>query len=184
MKSRIKKMKKSALLSLLMFTGFTHADITPLPELNEIKDYQQLNPKILTAGLPTETQFNTLSKAGVQLVINLMPNEQKDAHANEAKLVTDAGMEYVYIPVDWMNPKVETVEAFFEVMDKHRDKEIIIHCMANYRASAFAYLDQLRIGNKVSMEDTMVEWGDLQQSLQKYSQWAELIEQVKAKYNL
>jgi protein tyrosine phosphatase (PTP) superfamily phosphohydrolase (DUF442 family) len=46
-------------------------------------------------------------------------------------------MEYVHIGVDWNKPTREDVEQFFKVMDANQDKDILIHCAANYRASAF-----------------------------------------------
>lgn len=55
-----------------------------------------------------------------------------------------------------------------------------MHCFANYRASAFVYLYQLKQGKKPDMVQTMAPWGD---ELARYPQWQVLLNEVRTKYN-
>ncbi|MCZ4338544.1 protein tyrosine phosphatase family protein [Shewanella colwelliana] len=169
-------------LALLLYSGISHAAIAP-QTLTEVKAIQFSEPNIATAGLPTPAQFVQLKEAGVDLVINLIPQGNPNGHDNEQALVTNAGMRYEGIEVDWEQPRLEDVTRFFEIMDAHKGQDILIHCVANYRASAFYYLyrsTRESDGEPVSMQQVMSPWGDLDSSLPQYPQWQQLIEQVTA----
>ena len=181
-------MRKTALSSLVfaLLLGSPLANATNITtefksveNIKDVRALQQQAPQLLSSGLPSEQQFAQLKQAGVDVVINLMPDNSKDAHPDERKLVTQAGMDYVYIPVDWQNPKVEDVEAFFTVMDQHKGKNVLVHCLANYRASAFAYLYQLKQGQKPEIEKTMAPWNG---ELSSYPKWQALLADVSQKY--
>lgn len=169
----------SLVLALFLGAPLANANIESIENLQGIRASQQQAPQLLSSGLPNEQQFSLLKQAGVDVVINLMPDSSKDAHPDEGKLVTQAGMDYVYIPVDWQNPKVEDVEAFFAAMDQHKGKDVLVHCLANYRASAFAYLYQLKQGQNPNMAQTMAPWND---ELTIYPKWQALLTEVSAKY--
>ncbi|MCL1139896.1 protein tyrosine phosphatase family protein [Shewanella pneumatophori] len=170
----------SSLLSPLAFAG-----ITP-DALQQVKAVQFNSDNVITAGLPTESQFKTLKESGVDLVINLIPKDNPTGYANEAELVAQAGMDYAQIDVDWKQPTQANVQQFFAIMDANQDKQILVHCAANYRASAFYYLYQLKQGQADStsyQQQVMAPWGDLTQTFAKYPQWQQLIEQVKQNLN-
>ncbi|MCL1145471.1 protein tyrosine phosphatase family protein [Shewanella marinintestina] len=167
----------TSLLSPLAF-----AAITP-DALQQVKDVQFNSDRVITAGLPTQSQFKALQESGVELVINLIPKDNQMGYANEAELVKQAGMDYAQIDVDWKQPTVANVQQFFAIMDANQDKQILVHCAANYRASAFYYLYQLTRGqsdSKAYQQQVMAPWGELSTSLQEYPQWQVLIEQVKS----
>lgn len=178
-------MRKTALSSLVfaLLLGAPLANATieseSVEKIKQVRALQQQAPQLLSSGLPSEQQFAQLKQAGVDVVINLMPDSNKEAHPDERKLVTQAEMEYVYIPVDWQNPKVEDVEAFFTAMDQHKGKNVLVHCLANYRASAFAYLYQLKRGQKPEIEKTMAPWNG---ELSNYPKWQALLADVSQKY--
>ncbi|QDF65462.1 hypothetical protein FJQ87_01185 [Shewanella sp. SNU WT4] len=178
-------MKKLLLASMLIFTPLTEA--SALPEaLQNIAAVQKADARVITSGLPTPAEFDSLARSGVNVVINLMPDSSNDSYHNEAQLVQAAGMEYVYIPVDWQHPTIDDVNRFFAAMLNHQNQDILIHCKANYRASAFYYLyevTQLGKNPQASMQHTMAPWGDIERSLQQYPQWQQLINQVLAQYD-
>ena len=170
----------SSLLSPLAF-----AAITP-DALQQVKAVHFSSDNVITAGLPTESQFKMLKESGVDLVINLIPKDNPTGYTNEAELVKQAGMDYAQIDVDWQQPTQENVQQFFAIMDANQDKQILVHCAANYRASAFYYLYQLKQGQVDStayQQQVMAPWGDLPQTFAKYPQWQQLIEQVKQNLN-
>jgi protein tyrosine phosphatase (PTP) superfamily phosphohydrolase (DUF442 family) len=48
-------------------------------------------------------------------------------------------MAYIYIPVYFQNPTEEDFDKFCAVMEELRDVLAHVHCIANYRVSAFFY---------------------------------------------
>jgi protein tyrosine phosphatase (PTP) superfamily phosphohydrolase (DUF442 family) len=97
--------------------------------------------------------------------------------------VTELGMQYHNISVDWQQPTLENVEQFFALMKANNDQPVVVHCAANYRASAFYYLYlATQQDQQVDINDTLSPWGDLQKSFEEYPQWQALIEKVKQKY--
>ncbi|HAY95185.1 protein tyrosine phosphatase family protein [Shewanella sp.] len=169
------------IVTLLTSSSLAYANIEFTENIKEVRALQLHDGKLLSSGLPSEPQFAQLKQAGVDVVINLIPDSSKDGHQDEASLVTQAGMDYVYIPVDWQNPKVEDVEAFFAAMDQHKGKDVLVHCLANYRASAFAYLYQLKQGQNPNMAQTMAPWNN---ELAIYPKWQALLNEIRAKYKL
>ena len=48
-------------------------------------------------------------------------------------------MTYIHIPVDFQNPTVQDFDTFCTVMEQLKDVPVHVHCIANYRVSAFLY---------------------------------------------
>ncbi|QHS14954.1 protein tyrosine phosphatase family protein [Shewanella sp. Arc9-LZ] len=149
-------------------------------KLGDIKAIKFNNQQVITAGLPTEPQFAQLAQAGIKTVINLIPNDNPHALQNEQQIVTQLGMNYHNISVDWQQPTQENLQQFFSLMEQNGDAPVLVHCAANYRASAFYYLYQTRQNKAPTMAEALTPWGDLQQSFAEYPQWKKLIEDVQA----
>lgn len=147
-------------------------------KLGDIKAVKFNNPQVITSGLPTEQQFEQLAQAGIKTVINLIPNDNPNALPGELQIVTQLGMNYHNISVDWQNPTQENLAQFYRLMQQNGDAPVLVHCAANYRASAFYYLYQTRQNNAPSMAEALSPWGDLQQSFAQYPQWQQLIEEA------
>jgi protein tyrosine phosphatase (PTP) superfamily phosphohydrolase (DUF442 family) len=108
--------------------------------MKDIYHYQYLDGNLSSSGMPTADQMQEVAKAGVQLVINLAPHDVPNGIPEEAGLVNSLGMEYINIPVTWRAPEAEALSRFLDEMDAHAGKKILVHCEANYRASAFVML--------------------------------------------
>ena len=147
-------------------------------KLGDIKAVKFNNPQVMTSGLPTEQQFAQLAQAGIKTVINLIPDDNPNALANEQQIVMQLGMNYHNISVDWQNPTQENLAQFYRLMQQYGDAPVLVHCAANYRASAFYYLYQTRQNNAPSIAEALTPWGDLQQSFAEYPQWQKLIEEA------
>ena len=99
--------------------------------------------------MPTAEQMKAVAEAGVQVVINLALTNSPRALPNENSIVKSLGMKYIHIPVEWDNPTRQNLEDFFIAMDAHKEAKMLVHCQANYRASAFIMLYRvLRLGWK------------------------------------
>jgi protein tyrosine phosphatase (PTP) superfamily phosphohydrolase (DUF442 family) len=117
--------------------------------MKDIYHYQFLSETLASSGMPTIEQMKEVAEAGVQVVINLAPHDVPNALPNERELVNSLGMEYVNIPVIWRTPERDALQQFLDTMDAHDGKKILVHCEANYRASAFVMMYRvLRLGWK------------------------------------
>ena len=173
------------LLSLLVISTDTMANIGQIDtrKLQQIKAIKFNDNQVITAGLPTIKEFGLLQQAGVKTVINLIPNNNPNALKNEQQIVTDLGMQYHNISVDWQQPTLENVEQFFALMKANNNQPVVVHCAANYRASAFYYLYLATQQHQaVDINNVLSPWGDLPTSFKQYPQWQVLIEKVKQQY--
>jgi len=105
--------------------------------LNEIYNFLPISETVYTSGMPTADQIRKAPLDGVQVVINLTPNDAPEALTGEADLVKSLGLEYLHIPVRWSTPTRQGLDLFMDAMDKLGEKTIWIHCEANFRATAF-----------------------------------------------
>jgi len=105
--------------------------------MNDIYNYLFYHDRLSSSGMPTPDQMKTVAEAGVELVINLAPHNVPNAIPNERELVESLGMGYINIPVNWNTPTRDGLNLFMDAMDRNGDKSILVHCEANFRASAF-----------------------------------------------
>jgi protein tyrosine phosphatase (PTP) superfamily phosphohydrolase (DUF442 family) len=108
--------------------------------MEEIYNFLALSENLFTGGMPTSEQLADAAQRGVQVVINLAPHEVSNALPGETELVLSLGMQYINIPVIWNTPTKDGLDRFMDVMDEHKDKKILVHCQANFRATAFMAL--------------------------------------------
>ena len=95
----------------------------------------QASENIITSGQPSIAQFKALAKSGVKVIINLAPDNR--FHFDEASLIAHLGMIYIHNPVLWGGPKWFDLERFMQALDNNKREKILVHCVANYRATAF-----------------------------------------------
>ena len=115
--------------------------------LKNMYNFLTLSEDLFTGGMPTLDQLEDAARQGVQVVINLAPHDVIDALRDEEKLVTSLGMRYINIPVLWNTPTRDGLNRFMDVMDENTGKKILVHCQANFRATAFMALYRiLRLG--------------------------------------
>lgn len=106
---------------------------------SSITNYLQISDQLASSGQPEENQFKLIKNEGYDVVINLaMPNSE-NVIPEEGNIVTAYGMSYVNIPVPWEAPTKHHLEQFFGVMRAFEGKKIWVHCVKNFRVSAFLY---------------------------------------------
>jgi protein tyrosine phosphatase (PTP) superfamily phosphohydrolase (DUF442 family) len=86
-----------------------------------------------------------LKDAGYELVINLVPSSSPEALPEEQSVVTSLGMEYCYIPVIWDAPASQDLKQFFAVLNQNPARKVFVHCVLNYRVSAFVFLYRVMV---------------------------------------
>jgi protein tyrosine phosphatase (PTP) superfamily phosphohydrolase (DUF442 family) len=106
----------------------------------DIYNFLPLSETLFTGGMPNAEQLTDAAQRGVELVINLAPHEVSNALPEETELVTSLGMQYINIPVIWNTPTKNGLDRFMDIMDENKDRKILVHCQANFRATAFVAL--------------------------------------------
>jgi protein tyrosine phosphatase (PTP) superfamily phosphohydrolase (DUF442 family) len=107
--------------------------------IEEITNFIQVSENIASSGQPEEHQFKSIAAAGYRVVINLaMPNSE-NAISEEGYLVTALKMAYVHLPVPFESPTTQHLQTFIKIMSSFADDRIWVHCVVNYRVSAFLY---------------------------------------------
>jgi uncharacterized protein (TIGR01244 family) len=101
-----------------------------------------IHDRLHTAGQPPAEQLSGLADRGFEMVVNLAPPTTEGAVPTEGQLVAEDGIAYVNIPVDWRNPTYADFALFSAVLNQADDRQVLVHCMVNARASMFTFLYQ------------------------------------------
>lgn len=105
-----------------------------------VLNYIPINNNLTTSGQPTPQEFEAIALDKYEIVINLALCTSTNALKDENKLVTELGMTYIHIPVDFEEPSVEHLKQFLRILSSLDDKKVWIHCTKNYRVTAFMYV--------------------------------------------
>jgi protein tyrosine phosphatase (PTP) superfamily phosphohydrolase (DUF442 family) len=124
--------------------------------MSAIYNFHKVSDKLACAGQPREGQLASIADDGYKVVINLGLTDGKYALKDEASSVKEQDMTYHHIPVLFDSPQVTELASFIDLMNKHDDEKIFVHCAANYRASVFTGL-YLFSANKLD-EDSLQEF--------------------------
>ena len=107
--------------------------------IKDIKNYLQISERIASSGQPEENQFKSIANAKYDVVVNLaMPNSE-NALPEEGNVVTANKMVYVHIPVPFDAPDIIHLKQFISIMKAFSEQRVWVHCVVNYRVSAFLY---------------------------------------------
>ena len=106
----------------------------------DIYNFLPLSETLFSGGMPKAEELTDAAQRGVEVVINLAPHEVSNALPNETELVNSLGMQYINIPVIWNTPTKDGLDRFMDAMDENKGKKTLVHCQANFRATAFVAL--------------------------------------------
>lgn len=104
-----------------------------------IYNWRRLGERLTTSGQPTEPELAAIAALGVDCVVNLGLHTHPKALPDERASVAALGMEYIHQPVDFQNPTAADLDAFCDLMDRLEGRTLHVHCIANFRVSAFLY---------------------------------------------
>ena len=127
--------------------------------MNTIYNFKPVSDLLACAGQPQERQLPNIADEGYQVIINLGLADGEYALADEAASVTQLGLTYHHIPVVFDNPQMDELNDFISLMNEHGHQKTLVHCAANYRASAFTglYLFSADILNQDEMQEFIEE---------------------------
>ena len=110
-----------------------------MDDAETIHNWRRLDDRITTSGSPTEGQLEGVAALGVRHVINLAFHTHATSLADEAASVRGLGMEYTHIPVEFSAPSELDFAAFCAAMGRVGTAAVHVHCIFNWRVSAFLY---------------------------------------------
>jgi protein tyrosine phosphatase (PTP) superfamily phosphohydrolase (DUF442 family) len=105
---------------------------------DDITGWQRLDAGITTSGRLTPPDLPRLAAIGVRHVINLALADSPGALADEAALLAGHGIGYSHIPVPFDGPQESHFAAFCAALETG-PAPIHVHCIMNWRVSAFFY---------------------------------------------
>ncbi|MCJ2186924.1 protein-tyrosine phosphatase family protein [Novosphingobium beihaiensis] len=105
----------------------------------DIACWQRIDARITTSGRLSPADPQRLAALGVARVINLALADSPGALADEAALMAAAGLAYDHIPVPFDAPGESHLAAFSRAMEDAGESAVHVHCIMNWRVSAFLY---------------------------------------------
>jgi protein tyrosine phosphatase (PTP) superfamily phosphohydrolase (DUF442 family) len=110
----------------------------------DITNYRKVNDLLSLSGQPTVEQLKSVAREGFRTIINLATINPRYSLPDEGAVVRSLGMIYYHIPVEWGNPTEYDFESFENVYRQLSKEKMLIHCAANFRATAFYTLYALK----------------------------------------
>jgi uncharacterized protein (TIGR01244 family) len=105
---------------------------------DDIPCWQRLSERTTTSGRIAADDIARLARIGVGHVINLALADSPGALADEARQMAEAGLRYTHIPVPFDAPSEAHFQAFRAAYDANAEP-VHVHCIMNWRVSAFFY---------------------------------------------
>lgn len=104
----------------------------------DIRGWQRLAGDVTTSGRLEEGDVARLAALGVRQVVNLALDSHPEALADEAGKFAAEGIAYTHIPVPFDAPQEAHYAAFRDAVEAG-PKPVHVHCIMNWRVSAFFY---------------------------------------------
>lgn len=105
---------------------------------DNIPCWQRLDARTTTSGRIAAGDIARLAEIGVRRVINLALVDSPGALADEAALISAAGLQYSHIPVPFGAPEEAHFAEFCAALEASSEP-VHVHCIMNWRVSAFFY---------------------------------------------
>lgn len=106
---------------------------------DDIPCWQRIDDRLTTSGRLSPADPARLRDLGVAQVINLALADSPGALDGEAERVAQAGLAYHHIPVPFDAPGEAHFTRFRQVMAEAGEAPVHVHCIVNWRVSAFVY---------------------------------------------
>lgn len=112
---------------------------------HDIRAFHRLNATVTTSGRIEARDIDRLAAIGVAHVVNLALADHPEALADEAARCAAAGIAYTHIPVPFDAP-TQAHYAAFERALAQGPTPVHVHCIMNWRVSAFFYRRNIEQG--------------------------------------
>ena len=123
----------TALLTLTVALLLQAPQASPLPAVQGLERFRQVDDKLYRGAQPSAEGFKHLKAIGVSTVINLRMEEDA-ARTNEQQIVEELGMRYISLPVKdgnfFTRSRIipdESIRKFFAALDA-AEGPVFVHC--------------------------------------------------------
>ena len=131
---------------LLAGTSQARAEAPAAAAEDLLPNARQPLPRLLTGGQPSDEQLEALAAAGYRTIVDLRPEGEKGAPADEPERVVALGMRYVRIPIAGAGDLTEeSSRALDEVLDREDAYPAVVHCASGNRVGALLALRAARL---------------------------------------
>jgi uncharacterized protein (TIGR01244 family) len=104
----------------------------------DIRNWLRLSDRLTTSGRLQQSDPARLAKIGVRHVIDLAMPDHPEMLPDAEDAMAAAGLRYTSIPVPFDAPAEEHYRTFAEALDAD-EEPVHVHCVMNWRVSAFCY---------------------------------------------
>ena len=111
----------------------------------DIRNWQRRGPHLTTSGRLLPADPARLAAIGIRHVVNLALDEHPEALADERALLAAQGIGYTHIPVPFDAPTLAHLDSL-EAALAGGEGPVHVHCIMNYRVSAFLYVRDRQAG--------------------------------------
>lgn len=108
-----------------------------------IRNFLRLDERTTTSGRLRDEDLDGLEAIGVRHVVNLALDDHPEALGDEAGKLAARGIGYTHIPVPFADPRDEHYRAFVAALEATGGEPVHVHCIMNWRVSAFFYRHNL-----------------------------------------
>lgn len=144
----------------------------------DIRGWQRLSDRITTSGKLDPADPARLAGIGVRHVVNLALADHPEALPDEAEAMAAAGIAYTHIPVPFDAPDEDHYAAFRGALAG--DEPVHVHCIMNWRVSAFFYLLHREQGMAEAEARALMaqQWDPLSADDPRTAPWRALLERL------
>ena len=140
----------------------------------------EISATLVTSGQPSAKALAALSEEGFQAVIYLAPSSVTDAVANEPELLKAQGIEFVHIPIPFMEPTESHFAQFSEQLTRLNGRKVLVHCQVNMRASTMVFLHRVIVGK----ESATIAYSSVTKVWSPQGPWLNLVKRLLAEHRV
>ena len=147
-----------------------------------IRNFQRLNARTTTSGRLRDEDLAGLAAIGVGHVINLALDDHHEALGDEAAKLASHGIGYTHIPVPFGAPSEDHYAMFVAALEATVEAPVHVHCIMNYRVSAFFYRYHRENGmdNEAALTLLEAQWAPLKAAAPEAAPWREFLLRTQA----
>jgi protein tyrosine phosphatase (PTP) superfamily phosphohydrolase (DUF442 family) len=124
----------------LAFAGLLASTTSFAQHEGPAMNFHRIDDRLATGGHFNDNGIEALKAQGIEVVVDLRDRPPE----GQEKRLAEHGIRWINVPVVWQSPQVSDYMKFSEVMDALGEKNVLVQCQANYRASAMTYLYRVK----------------------------------------
>ena len=143
----------------------------------DIRNFLRLSGRITTSGRLEPGDPARLAAMGARRVINLAIADHPEALPDAQTAMANAGLAYTHIPVPFDAPDESHYRAFVAALEED-DAPVHVHCIMNWRVSAFFYRRHREQGMDEAQARALMEqiWSPATSDYPNADKWAAFVE--------